>query len=271
MAHLAIRLKNFLWRQALKYLVNPNKVVNVQGNKMFLDSKDSLLLSIRRNYEPRHVDLLKRTIKSGDYVLDVGAHIGYYTLLLAKLVGKNGKVFSFEPDPENFKVLQKNVKENGYKNVILENKAVSNKNGRVKLFLSKINKGDTRIYPTFNDKERESESRYEVDSVRLDTYLKKNLKKIKFFKMDIQGAELFAFNGMKNTLKNKGLKFTVEFSPENLTSIGSNPQDFLDTLLKNKFSLFDVDKQKKINPPQIKSFVNYYKKINYFTTIYGCK
>ncbi len=55
-------------------------------------------------------------------------------LIFAKLVGENGKVYTFEPDPTNFALLKKNVEINGYENVVLVQKAVSNKNGKLKLF-----------------------------------------------------------------------------------------------------------------------------------------
>lgn len=270
MASSGVKLKNFIWRTALRYLVNPKKIVKVNGNRMFLDSKDSLLLSIRKNYEPKHVNLMKKIVKEGDHVADVGAHIGYYTLLLAKLVGPNGKVYSFEPDPENFKVLKRNVLENGYRNVVLENKAVSDKDGKVKLHLSKINKGDTRIYDP-RDNEREGKTTYEVETVGLNSYFKKTNAKIKFLKLDIQGAEPLAFKGMGSLLKNRGLKFTMEFSPELLDSAGFNPKSLLIGLKKEGFKFFDLDANKKINSQKLDNLIGHYEKINYFTTLYCSK
>lgn len=119
----------------------------VDGHKMFLDSKDSLNLSINGIYEPLQTELVKKEIKKGDVVLDIGANIGYYTLIFAKLVGEDGKVFVFEPAPTNFSFLKKNVEINSYKNVVLVQKAVSNKTGKLKLYLSEDNIGDHRISP----------------------------------------------------------------------------------------------------------------------------
>ncbi len=269
MVSYSVRLKNFLWRQALKHLVRPNKLVKVHGHKMHLDSKDSLLLSLRKNYEPKHVKLLRKTVKPGDYVVDIGAHIGYYTLILANLVGPKGKVYSFEPNPENFKILKKNVEANGYNNVVLEQKAVSNKKGKIKLYLSEINTGDSRIHKVSNDKSFRHRE-FNVDSVSLDSYFK-NIKGINFFKMDIQGAEPLALEGMKNFLKSKNLKFTMEFSPENLHSFGFKPEKILNTLSKEGYTLVDLDKQRLLSPNQFKNLVRHYEKINYFTTIYAFK
>lgn len=271
MTSLKIKTKNFVWRQLLKYIVNPNKIVNTYGGRMFLDSKDSLLLSIRKNYEPDHVNLMKEKVKSGDYVIDIGANIGYYTLLLAKLVGPDGKVFAFEPDPENFRVLEKNVKLNGYKNIIIENKAVTNENGKVNLFMSNINKGDTKIYQTPEEMREGGKSDYEVDSIKLDDYFNENKEQIKFFKMDIQGVEPLAIMGMMSILKNYGLDFTVEFSPDLLSAAGLNPKDFLELLNKNGFCIFDLDRGVEISHNDFDELIKHYEKINYFTTLYCSK
>jgi hypothetical protein len=112
-------------------------LAEVDGHKMFLDSRDSLGLSIFSIHEPLETGLVKEKIKKGDVVLDIGANIGYYTLIFAKLVGEEGKVFAFEPEPTNFSLLEKNVEINGYKNVVLIQKAVSNETGKIRLYLSK--------------------------------------------------------------------------------------------------------------------------------------
>ena len=96
------------------------KFVHIDGNKIFLDSKDTLHLSTKKIYEELGTEIVKKEVKEGDIVIDIGANIGYFTLLFAKLVGPAGKVYSFEPEPSNFSILKKNVKVNEYRNVILE-------------------------------------------------------------------------------------------------------------------------------------------------------
>ncbi|CEG11098.1 Methyltransferase FkbM (fragment) [groundwater metagenome] len=121
-------------------ILRPNIVVDVKGNKMYIDPKRDPVIALYDigGYENAETQLFESRIKEGDVVLDIGANIGYYTLIAAKLVGVNGKVYAFEPDPTNFSFLKKSVEINNYKNVICEQKAVSNENGKVKLFLHKF-------------------------------------------------------------------------------------------------------------------------------------
>ena len=106
-----------------------------RGHKMFLDELDILDISIYGIHEPIETKLVEGEINKGDVVLDVGANVGYFTLIFARLVGPNGKVYAFEPDPDNFALLKKNVEMNGYKNVVLVQNAVSDKIEDVQLHL----------------------------------------------------------------------------------------------------------------------------------------
>ena len=85
---------------------------------------------------------LKAHVGPGQTAIDLGANIGYFTLLLAQLVGQDGQVVAFEPDPENFQLLERNVRANGYTNVAVRREAVADYSGRAPLFLSDVNPGD---------------------------------------------------------------------------------------------------------------------------------
>ena len=122
-------------------------------------------------------------VKAEMTVLDVGCGKGYFSLAIARMVGPTGRVIAFEPDPESFALLQKNVAANGYANVVLEQKALSNEPGSLKLYLAEENLGDHRIYPVG---EREF---VEVEAVTLDDYLAEKGGRVDFIKVDTQGAE----------------------------------------------------------------------------------
>jgi len=230
---------NVIYFSLLSFLKDSNSTVDVLGHKMFLDPIDSLGLSIWGVYEPLETELIKKETKEGDVVLDLGANIGYYTLIFAKLVGENGKVFAFEPDPDNFAILKKNIEINGYKNVTLIQKAVSNKAGKGKLYLSKYNKGAHAIY------DKNDNSKFvEVETIRLDDYFKNN-NRVDFIKMDIEGAEGLAIQGMPLVLKdNKNIKILTEFNPAALQHFIS-PETYLKMLTDNGFIWFYINTDKK--------------------------
>ena len=226
----------------------------VDEHAMFLDSKDTLNLSIKGIFEPFETEVVKKEIKKGDVVLDIGANIGYYTLIFAKLVGKEGKVFAFEPDPTNFSLLKKNVEINDYKNVILVKKAVSNKTGKIKLYLCGDNQGDHRIYDSHDNRHW-----IQIEAIRLDDYFKNYNGKINFIKMDIQGAEGGAAQGMFNLLKKNNVKIVTEVWPIGLKRFGTDAEEYLKLLAELGFRLYEInEREKKIKPVNIPELLEIY-------------
>ena len=205
----------------------------IQGSKMFLDPGDSLNLSINGVYGELDTNIIRNEISEGDVVIDVGANIGYYTLIFAQLVGKSGTVISFEPEPKNFSILKKNVEINNYKNVILEQKIVSRKNEISKLFLA-----ESGIVGHHTNSSKNSKNFIEIESITLDDYTKKlNLSnKIKFIKIDVEGAEPNVLYGAENILKeNSKLKIFTEFNREIIKKYNLDPDEMLSLLEKNNF------------------------------------
>ena len=211
--------------------------VEIEGEKMYLDEVDALCLSINGIHEKLVTNLIKKEIHSGDVVLDIGAHIGYYTLQFANLVGPTGKVYAFEPEPKNFELLKKNVQINKHDNVVLIQKIVSDKDGIVEFFISKFDSIGNKLF-----KSDESGSSIKVGSTTLDEYFKDLKKKIDFIKMDIQGGEGKATLGMKNLLKeNKNLKIIQQWAPEPLKQNHTNPEDHLKFLQHIGYKFYEID------------------------------
>jgi len=160
-------------------------------------------------YEPYETQLILRQTKIGDTVADVGANIGYYTILLADKVGKNGKVYAFEPDKINFEILIKNIKANNLENVVAVNAAVGRKIGKIKLYKSKENLGDHKLYETLRPSDT-SLDREAVQIIKLDDFVK---EKVNLMKIDTQGWEPEVIEGAKEIIKkNKPIIF-LEYSP----------------------------------------------------------
>ena len=123
-----------------------NDNFEVFGHKMLLDRNNMTDVILHGVHDPTETALVRKEIKRGDVVLDVGANVGYYTLIFAECVGETGKVFAFEPDPTNFALLKKNIEANGVKNVVLVQKAVSDTTGITRLHLSEERQMGHRIY-----------------------------------------------------------------------------------------------------------------------------
>ncbi len=228
-----------------------HKTSVIFNHEMYLDNKDSLNLAWYRIYDPFETHLMTSLIKPGDVVADLGANIGYYTLIFSKLVGNNGKIFAFEPGSSNFNILIKNIKINGYsKIVVTEKKAISNIDDKeIILYLDDDNHGMNRIYKA-NDLVNEKYKQEVVKTIRLDTYFENNYdcQKIDFIKMDLEGSEYGALTGMQNISRNplnKNLKMLVEFHPTSIIEYGKEPKQVLELLYSYNFDIWDLDKIKK--------------------------
>jgi FkbM family methyltransferase len=149
---------------------------------------------------------------SGEIVVDVGAHIGLYSLIAAKKVGASGKVIAIEPDPENFRILRKNIVLNQSMNIdALECAAYSAKE-RLKLFLPELEQGRTIFNTVMQERGKTSVNFLEVEANTLDNILEsKNIKEVNWIKIDVEGAELEVLKGASKTLSsNKNTTFVIE-------------------------------------------------------------
>ena len=215
-------------------LFNP---IEVQGHKMFINDPELLTNPYSENFR---AGILKRELKRGDIALDLGANLGYFTLFMAKIVGEEGKVFAFEPHPKNFSLLKKNIEINGYRNIILVQKAVSDRIGKEKLYYKKDGRfTDGTLCPLQKDR-----SFVEVETVKLADFIK---ERINFIKMDIEGAEGLVIQDVPLIFKNKPLKMLFEFHPKLIKKFGLEPLKILTTLEDYGFDLFKInEKEKKI-------------------------
>lgn len=155
--------------------IKPDYIDVKEGFRLYLFNQKDLIsdyIAVSGEYEPFIAELMKKNIKPGDTVVDIGSHIGYFTILMSKLVGETGKVYAFEPEKRNFELLKKNVEFNKCSNVILNNIAISDKTGKIKLYLTnKSNSGTHSIH----DSEGYTYEIQEVDCMTLDDYFKSTL------------------------------------------------------------------------------------------------
>lgn len=185
--------------------------------------------------EPESVSWTRRSVKPGMTVLDIGAHIGFYTRLLSELVGPAGRVLAFEPHPANVEFLQHNTRR--CSNVEIYPFAVGDTDGTLDLHVSAGHSNHSLV-----DGFTETIESISVRGVRLDSFLAPlGTDEIGFVKIDVEGAEPLAIAGMQKTLEaNPGLAMLTEFNPAALEKGGTAPDEFLRNLEERGFEVREV-------------------------------
>lgn len=152
-------------------------------------------------YEPEAMQGIRRLVNTGDWCIDVGANLGYYTISLAHWVGPSGRVVAFEPFPGNFAILEKNVHLNQLRNVTLERSALSNCSGSVQLIYGVGVEDQFSATPSVGGYAVEGDRvSLNVPTARLDDYAAGLGKAPNFIKIDVEGAELAVLEGARHTL-----------------------------------------------------------------------
>ena len=157
------------------------------------------------DYEPETMAAIRRLVQPGMTALDIGAHTGFVTLLLASRVGKTGRVFGFEPVPENFRLLEKNVRSNPLPQVRLVQLALSDQGGAATLTRNPVNDGghsigDQHQNPDFAGRDLE-QLQVQVPTQTLDGWLAdQGIDRVDFIKIDVEGAEGLVFAGARRLL-----------------------------------------------------------------------
>jgi len=169
------------------------------------------------------VRLIRATVRPGMTVLDIGANIGFFTMILSDGVGADGTVHAFEPEPLNCTRLRHTVR--ARRNVAINQCAVAQKSGTIRLYLSDRLGVDHQTYDSGQDR-----SSIEVRSVSIDEYLPAT-QAVDFVKLDIQGFEYYALRGMQKTIgRSLSVCIVGEFWPYGIWKSGSSPEECLDLL-----------------------------------------
>jgi FkbM family methyltransferase len=152
-------------------------------------------------YEPEFFQVLKQHLRPGDTCVDVGGHLGYYSMLMARLVGPGGRVITFEPVQENLAVLKENISLNHMDNVRLVNTALGRSSGTMTLIRSESETmSATPSIRAYAVEGVQKEVEVKVDT--LDAFFDREGCQPKLIKVDVEGAEIEVLLGAKKTLAN---------------------------------------------------------------------
>jgi FkbM family methyltransferase len=171
-------------------------------------------------FHPTLLEFARRVIRTGDVVVDGGSNIGFFALLAARSLGGKGRVFAFEPDPESFLLLRRNVEGNTLTaSVQLEEKALTDANGS---FDFAVAVKEPMLSSLVGRPEPDSRV-IRVQGTRLDDYFEMiGVKKVDVIKLDLEGAEPQALDGMTSTLASARL-IIFEVNAPQLAEIGMDP------------------------------------------------
>lgn len=202
------------------------------------ESGDGVLFD---SYEPATTFVFERIVAAGDVVADVGAHWGYFTLLAATLCGSAGRVIAFEPHPKNVSVLTRNIQANHLGNVEIVRKAVSDQEALAKLFLSRASSGNSLIsVPPGAEASPGGTDHVIVETTTLDHFFTPARPKPKLVKIDIEGGEAAALDGMKTLIRQtEELVLITELNPYYFP--GAAGEGFLSRLADQGFEMAIID------------------------------
>ncbi len=175
-------------------------------------------------YELPTTNFVRRVLKSGNIVVDIGANIGYMTLFCSKYVGSQGKIYALEPEQRNYRALQDNIQINSITNVIPLQLAATAEETTLKLYLASDNHG---AHSTIFNESRLTTTFEEIQGKPLDSIaLAENITTIDLVKIDVEGAEYEVIQGMDTILKHQRPILVIELNHELQHGRGLTVEEF---------------------------------------------
>ncbi|MHC4543150.1 MAG: FkbM family methyltransferase [Planctomycetota bacterium] len=228
---------------------------------MRLDLHDQIsrMIYFLGSHESEETQFIKRIIQPDWVVVDIGAHIGYYTLLAARIIDRKlGHVYAFEPNPGTFEILTHHIKINDLAHVTAHNMALGASVGQIEFFLGPSrNTGMASMFPR-----KIGHGKVATQITTLDRFVDtNNLRCIDLIKMDVEGAEVEVLEGARNVLASYLPRLVLEVNSVMLTRSGHRPQDLVLLLRDYGYALFRMDRsgaEISLNEIEGAEFVNVY-------------
>ena len=225
---------------AVRFILSLTKprTVQINGFKMHIDRTDETLSRalMSGSYEPNETRIMMSMVKPGMTIVDIGANIGYYTLLFARAVGEGGSVYAFEPAPETFALLKRNLRENNLSHIVkLHEIALSDREGAGELFINEYNKGNNRLYNSGGMRSAP------IRLKRLDDIIPPTNEHVGFIKMDIEGAEVLALRGMRELLARDKPIIVIEYWPRRFKKLNTTAEEMFEMLGVLGYKFWDIE------------------------------
>jgi FkbM family methyltransferase len=186
-------------------------------------------------YEAENFEFLTNSCKPGAVVIDIGAHIGLFSIIASQVTGNTGKVYAFEPAPSTYELLQKTLAIN-HNGPVIETfkKAVGRETGKITFFVSdgEADNGNSLV----NYKDDRPLHGIDVEVTSVDAFVKeKKLTRLDFIKIDVEGAEYDTLRGAAETLQNLKPVCIVAIHPEPIKAKGDRLEDIYDFIISQRY------------------------------------
>lgn len=218
----------------------------IHGHKMYVNTLDLSLaphLLLDGFWESWITKVFMKEVQQGMTVCDIGANIGYYSLLAADAVGDRGHLHCFEANPDVCELLFQNIEINGFlPRSEIVNKAVFSKTTDLEFNVYEKHQGSSSLFLDGNVVQtyRDTLNKIRVEAISLDNYFPAG-SRVDFIKIDAEGAEPDIFNGASRLFnENKNIKIIIEWAPALLNRPGMNARDFWDLLQGYGFSAYRI-------------------------------
>jgi FkbM family methyltransferase len=221
--------------------LEPTEVTAVHSSiEMELDLREFVQQFIYYNvWEPHVRQVLLSILRPGQTLFDIGANVGYYTLLGAEAVGAGGAIHAFEANPKVFKVLRENVERNRFHKLSLNQVALTDANGQIEFSIDNVNPGSSSI----SGRGASSVTRVSVPSLILDSYVDRNsVTSVDVIKIDVEGSEVMVFRGGKQTLSRFRPDIVGEFSKDMMTRESGGGEELVELFASLGYRAFRLER-----------------------------
>ena len=222
------------------------------GHLIFVDTCGVQIaphLIVKGRWETWIENCLRRLLRPGDVCVEVGANLGYYTLIMAAITGPNGRVFSFEANPRIFELLTDSISVNGYTDrVALYQKAALDRNGVVEFVFSDTYSGSGHVTNEANGTSQGGTVTTSVEAITLDEALKDFEGHLDCIRLDAEGSEpLILDGGRELMMRSPEVIIVMEWHTAMLCTLCDLP-DFIGKLIGAGYEIWEITSESTLIP-----------------------
>ncbi|RYF96622.1 MAG: FkbM family methyltransferase [Chitinophagaceae bacterium] len=208
------------------------------------------------DYEKENAEIIAKHVKEGMTVIDIGAHIGLTSVIIARYLKSTGKIYAFEPTPTTCDVLKETIRINKLQNVIIPvQAALSDKSGKTQFYISDHSADNSNSLVNNNRRDRK-ESHVDVILYSLDDFMRQNdVKAAGFIKIDAEGAEFQVLKGMKETIERYAPKMILSLHPYSIKNGGDSLEEIWDLVKSHGYHVEldgrELERQEFVSKPDL--------------------